>query len=887
MTLQTSGPISLGDIRDEFNSTATGLISLQNYYRGGRHVPATRGAQRFGVFGQPEIQRVPYSGTRSNVVTSLQDEIISLSFLSGFNSGLPSGQYPSTGGFAITNLGSVTHSEDDSYSWPTGSGTLHGVSGITYTAGGGASSSRSAVEATITNNTGATIDLSNARLRVLINTTSVPSGGATSPHVFIRDANGDIAFSASTSVSGTGNDEGIDRQISVSADAQWANGESLTIYILESFSTQLPFTYSVSSVEMSFSQDPFIASTGPTSYSFNIDNDATVFTGGGFSALGTRTAVIRATGNFSDNRWDLRDGGTSADSSVSFSSWNAWVGNWLRINPSGSGNAFTEGVVRITVTLGTGNTATFNVTSTNGGTETHAYEVGSIVSQTGTPNTSGNISVVFLGESNELTGTFSANANATTALNNIRTAILNAGYPGVTVSTPASASEATSFSGTIPTRDGSAVGSNEWDLRSNTSHQGASANTRVEYSTWNDFVGNYLHLSTTSSNEETIYRYDDYGNRTVELTIGSATATFNVTDVTAAGTFGSNSHPILVLGSIVSQTGTPPTSGSLDYELSADIQTVGVEIDTNQSTNISQTVVMTANGGNATRAILTAQDGQGGSGVLSTYTVTDYSGNQVTAFTSSVTDSSMSDEATVVTNIVNAINNNVETPIDFMAVGDQTNNRVTLTAQSNSPLDLSDQGLDIQVTINPSSTGSLNFQIMGMEDLSVPGILRDYISGPVSYTSLDDAASQIVSLLDADPDLSAVHVISSSGIVLNIQSSTMRLSSSSVQWDGTTNISVVDNTGGGEVVDNNTPTPDVTSGYESRSTELWSVTAVHGSGNGNFSIGTITQTQAGAFDQPARDTRENINESIPTSGVITLTDFYGTANDPADAPHDQ
>ena len=887
MTLQTSGPISLGDIRDEFNSTATGLISLQNYYRGGRHVPATRGAVRAAITGQAETQRVPYSGTRSNVVTSLQDEIISLSFLSGFNSGLPFGQYPSTGGFAITNLGSVTHSEDDDYSWPTGSGTLHGVSGITYTAGGGAGSSRSAAQATITNNTGATIDLSNARVRILINTTSVPSDGDTSPQVFIRDSNGDIAFSPRLFVSGTGNDEGVDRQISVSADAQWANGESITIYIFEFSSAELPFTYSVSSVEMSFSQDPFIASTGPTSYSFTIDNDATVFTGGGFSALGTRTAVIRATGNFSDNRWDLRDGGTSADSSVSFSSWNDWVGNWLRINPSGSGNAFTEGVFRITVTLGTGNTATFNVTSTNGGTETHAYEVGSIVSQTGTPNTSGNISVVFLGESNELTGTFSANANATTALNNIRTAILNAGYPGVTVSTPASASEATSFSGTIPTRDTASVGSNEWDLRSSTSHLGGSSNTRVEYSTWNDFVGNYLHLSTTSSNEETIYRYDDYGNRTVELTIGSATATFNVTDVTAAGTFGSNNHPVLVLGSIVSQTGTPPTSGSLDYELSADIQTVGVEIDTNQSTNISQTVVMTANGGNATRAILTAQDGQGGSGELSTYTVSDYSGNQVTTFTSSVTDSSMSDEATVVTNIVNAINTNVETPIDFMAAGDQTNNRITLTAQSNAPLDQADQGMDIRINADPMlASASFQFSITGLIDVDT-GASRSFFANIGPVTSDEEAATAMVTALDADPDLEGVDIASgTTGISINVLSDSHR-------WDGTVSLSsistveVIDNTGGGEITTNNANTVTGSSGYESRSTELWSVTAVHGSGNGNLTIGTITQTQAGRYEQPARDTVEDINESIPTSGTITLTDFYGTANNPADAPHNQ
>lgn len=51
----------------------------------------------------------------------------------------------------------------------------------------------------------------------------------------------------------------------------------------------------------------------------------------------------------------------------------------------------------------------------------------------------------------------------------------------------------------------------------------------------------------------------------------------------------------------------------------------------------------------------------------STYTVADYAGNQISTFTSSVASSTDSDLATVLNNIVTAVNNNTETPTDFYA----------------------------------------------------------------------------------------------------------------------------------------------------------------------------------------------------------------------------
>ena len=65
----------------------------------------------------------------------------------------------------------------------------------------------------------------------------------------------------------------------------------------------------------------------------------------------------------------------------------------------------------------------------------------------------------------------------------------------------------------------------------------------------------------------------------------------------------------------------------------------------------------------------------------SVYTVLDYAGTEVTAFTGGTTEG-VSDRFTVLTNIINAINSNIETPIDFSAEDDSGNNRILLTAET-------------------------------------------------------------------------------------------------------------------------------------------------------------------------------------------------------------
>ena len=45
--------------------------------------------------------------------------------------------YDTTGGFALENLGSISHGANDQYSWPTGNSIIQGVGDIRYTPGSG------------------------------------------------------------------------------------------------------------------------------------------------------------------------------------------------------------------------------------------------------------------------------------------------------------------------------------------------------------------------------------------------------------------------------------------------------------------------------------------------------------------------------------------------------------------------------------------------------------------------------------------------------------------------------------------------------------------------------------------------------------------------------
>ena len=104
-----------------------------------------------------------------------------------------------------------------------------------------------------------------------------------------------------------------------------------------------------------------------------------------------------------------------------------------------------------------------------------------------------------------------------------------------------------------------------------------------------------------------------------------------------------------------------------------------IDIDLGTTTPITQRLVVTANTGTRTFPMLMEFFGAAVN-EASTYIVEDYMSREVTMFTGFVGSTSDSDLNTVLTSIVSAINTNIETPIDFMAVSDTANSRIRLTA---------------------------------------------------------------------------------------------------------------------------------------------------------------------------------------------------------------
>ena len=217
-----------------------------------------------------------------------------------------------------------------------------------------------------------------------------------------------------------------------------------------------------------------------------------------------------------------------------------------------------------------------------------------------------------------------------------------------------------------------------WDVRDTAGAAGLSVN----YTTWNDWVGNFFAFSALSStfSDLTALIISEGIFSNVVLTItdnsnSSITATFNIDTITDIST------DYFSLVSIVSQIGVPGTADvSWDLSLTGDVGFKSIDLNTNQIIDVAQSITTTANSGRNIVADVTASDGNASSGQASTYTVLDYSGTEVTAFTSFVSNNTETDLAAVLNTITTAINSNIEVPIDFMAVQNATLNRFDLTA---------------------------------------------------------------------------------------------------------------------------------------------------------------------------------------------------------------
>ena len=169
--------------------------------------------------------------------------------------------YLSTGGIAFEDFDSETHDNAD-VSWPTNADiTIFGEneSDIVYTPGAGNSNVIATTKARFTNNTGATIDLNNARLDGSITFHNVPTGG-TDPDIFVRlrtqnivELNLDISTDQ-TIVFNTN----ITNPPLGSSNLLWeSDSEELAIFLFEADNAKTPFSYTINYLRLSYTQTEF------------------------------------------------------------------------------------------------------------------------------------------------------------------------------------------------------------------------------------------------------------------------------------------------------------------------------------------------------------------------------------------------------------------------------------------------------------------------------------------------------------------------------------------------------------------------------------------------------------------------------------------------------
>ena len=218
----------------------------------------------------------------------------------------------------------------------------------------------------------------------------------------------------------------------------------------------------------------------------------------------------------------------------------------------------------------------------------------------------------------------------------------------------------------------------QWGLRTT----GVDGSLSALYTSWDDWIGNFFSLGGG---------FGDYGDlvatalaegnfSNMVLTVSDRTdATVTATFVVDILSSTSGSDDIYMrLQSITSQTGVPLQSGNVTAIFTADVGSKAIDLDTNQSANLSQMLTLTPNTGSDIMGEVSASDGTPANGQASTYTIVDAYGSEITSFTSSVALASDADIASVISTIVGAINSNTETPIDFTAASDGSN--VVITA---------------------------------------------------------------------------------------------------------------------------------------------------------------------------------------------------------------
>ena len=166
--------------------------------------------------------------------------------------------YPTTGGVAIEDLGSVVASNRST--WPTGAAVVQGESDIVYAPGGGTALSSAGIAGELSHSRATPIDLTNARLDVEMEITSIDGdSGEVDPVLFV---NGEGGFTFAV----TPGDQTMTATLMLSdltsaGTRSWPSTTPLSLYISESTSNNRPFTFTINHVRLSFTQTEFAPTT--------------------------------------------------------------------------------------------------------------------------------------------------------------------------------------------------------------------------------------------------------------------------------------------------------------------------------------------------------------------------------------------------------------------------------------------------------------------------------------------------------------------------------------------------------------------------------------------------------------------------------------------------
>ena len=298
----------------------------------------------------------------------------------------------------------------------------------------------------------------------------------------------------------------------------------------------------------------------------------------------------------------------------------------------------------------------------------------------------------------EVTGSFSSGANTNTALTQLGTAIA-ASHSSITWDGVINTSEAADFvtvslgavRGPAPLSIGTSSygpmgGAFGFDIRDD-----QAGTTPYEWTigdAWDTLEGKYLIASPNSSTQ-----YDSIvAGGFVEISwANNQRGTYLVTSTHDTTSFGK----VWLLGALLRSTGLLPeynpststgivlSSGGGDVvNISAVYNSSHIDIDLGTGSNIESSFTITANNGLNVDETVINFDPVSGGGVHSTITVTDYAGMEITSFTNSSDSPGDNTTTEVGTQIVNAINLNTETPLDFTATYEDVTNTVVLTSEA-------------------------------------------------------------------------------------------------------------------------------------------------------------------------------------------------------------